>query len=126
MAGLIAAGSVRINPTLAKVTHMDIQEIIREQVSNNPVVLYMKGTPQFPQCGFSATAAEILKRCGVKFVAVNMLESRELVEGMVKFANWPTIPLLFVRGEFIGGCDIMKEMYMAGELQSLLEGAPTV
>ena len=87
---------------------MDIQEVIREQVANNPVVLYMKGTPQFPQCGFSATAAQILKLCGVKFMSVNMLESRELVEGMVKYASWPTIPLLFIRGEFVGGCDIMK------------------
>lgn len=104
---------------------MDIQEQIKQQVTTNPVVLYMKGTPQFPMCGFSATAANILKQCGVKFKAVNMLESRELVEGMVQFANWPTIPLLFIRGEFIGGCDIMKEMFAAGELQQMLAGLET-
>jgi monothiol glutaredoxin len=90
-------------------------------VTANPVVLSMKGTPQFPQCGFSATAAEILKRCGVgSYVAVNVLEDPEIRQGIKDYANWPTIPQLYVNGEFVGGCDIMREMYAAGELQPLL------
>ena len=101
----------------------DVLKEIQETVTQNPVVLYMKGTPQFPQCGFSATAAEILKRCGVKdFVAVNILLDEEIRQGIKEYANWPTIPQLYIKGEFIGGCDIMREMYQAGELQALLEG----
>jgi monothiol glutaredoxin len=103
---------------------MDIQDRIRDQVTQNRVVLYMKGTPQFPQCGFSATAAEILKRCGVAdYLAVNILEDAELRQGIKDFANWPTIPQLYVNGEFVGGCDIMREMYSSGELKSLLDKA---
>jgi monothiol glutaredoxin len=99
----------------------DIQDRIRDQVSQNPVVLYMKGTPQFPQCGFSATAAEILKRCGVaNYASFNILQDEELRQGIKQFSNWPTIPQLYVNGEFIGGCDIMREMYQSGELQQLL------
>lgn len=99
---------------------MDVQDRIREQVTGHRVVLYMKGTPQFPQCGFSATAAEILKRCGVgDYLAVNILEDAELRQGIKDYANWPTIPQLYVGGEFIGGCDIMREMYASGELQAL-------
>ena len=99
---------------------MDVQDRIREQVTQNRVVLYMKGTPQFPQCGFSATAAEILKRCGVAdYLAVNILEDAELRQGIKDYANWPTIPQLYVDGEFVGGCDIMREMYSSGELQAL-------
>ena len=99
---------------------MDIQDKIREQVKGHHVVLYMKGTPQFPQCGFSATAAEILKRCGVAdYLAVNILEDAELRQGIKDYANWPTIPQLYVDGEFVGGCDIMREMYASGELQAL-------
>ncbi|WP_303785911.1 Grx4 family monothiol glutaredoxin [Azovibrio restrictus] len=101
----------------------DVLKEIQETVTQNPVVLYMKGTPQFPQCGFSATAAEILKRCGVKdFVAVNILLDEEIRQGIKEYANWPTIPQLYIKGEFIGGCDIMREMYQTGELQALLEG----
>ena len=104
---------------------MDVQDRIREQVTGHRVVLYMKGTPQFPQCGFSATAAEILKRCGVAdYLAVNILEDAELRQGIKDYANWPTIPQLYVGGEFIGGCDIMREMYASGELQALF-GKPT-
>jgi monothiol glutaredoxin len=100
---------------------MDVQEVIRQQVTNNPVVLYMKGTPQFPQCGFSSNAARILKAAGVdNFLAVNMLQNLDIMEGMKTYANWPTIPLLFVNGEFIGGSDIMTEMFQSGELQALL------
>ena len=100
---------------------MTIEDRIREQVTQNRVVLYMKGTPQFPQCGFSATATEILKRCGVNdYLAVNVLEDAEIRQGIKDYANWPTIPQLYVNGEFVGGCDIIREMYSAGELQPLL------
>ena len=100
---------------------MDIQDKIRGQVKGHHVVLYMKGTPQFPQCGFSATAAEILKRCGVgEYFSVNVLADADVREGIKQYANWPTIPQLYVDGEFVGGCDIMREMYANGELQELL------
>ncbi|HRF11547.1 MAG: Grx4 family monothiol glutaredoxin [Candidatus Accumulibacter phosphatis] len=102
---------------------MDVQQLIKEQVTNNPVVLYMKGTPQFPQCGFSAVTVQILKACGVSgFLSVDVLENAEIRNGIKEYANWPTIPQLYVRGEFIGGCDIMREMYEEGELQKLFEG----
>jgi len=102
---------------------MDVQALIHEQVTGNPVVLYMKGTPQFPQCGFSSRAVQILKACGVnKFFSVNVLENPEIRAGIKDYANWPTIPQLFIKGEFIGGSDIMTEMYQSGELQPLLEG----
>ncbi len=102
---------------------MEIQDIIRQQVTGNPIVLYMKGTPQFPQCGFSATAIQILKHCGVKqLFAVNVLENDEIRQGIKEFANWPTIPQLYVGGEFVGGCDIMRELYESGELQEMLAG----
>ena len=104
---------------------MSIQDKIREQVKGHPVVLYMKGTPQFPQCGFSATAAEILKRCGVKdYFSVNVLADADIRQGIKDYANWPTIPQLYVNGEFVGGCDIMREMYASGELQQMLERKP--
>lgn len=102
---------------------MDVQQLIKEQVTSNPVVLYMKGTPQFPQCGFSAVSVQILKACGVaRFFSVNVLDDPEIRNGIKAFANWPTIPQLYVGGEFIGGCDIMREMYEEGELQKLLQG----
>ena len=92
-------------------------------VNGHDVVLFMKGTPLFPQCGFSSAAAQILRQCGVKkFVGINVLENAEIRQGIKDYANWPTIPQLYVRGEFVGGCDIMKEMYQSGELQKLLEG----
>ena len=101
---------------------MDVQEKIRAQVTQNPVVLYMKGTPQFPQCGFSGVAVQILKACGVNdFVAVNVLADPEIRDGIKVYASWPTIPQLYVNGEFVGGADIMREMYQSGELQTLLE-----
>lgn len=100
---------------------MDIQEVIRQQVTTNPVVLYMKGTPQFPQCGYSGNAARILKEAGAgNFLAVNLLQNPEILEGIKVFANWPTIPLIFINGEFIGGSDIVTEMFQSGELQALL------
>ena len=102
---------------------MSIQDKIREQVKGHPVVLYMKGTPQFPQCGFSAVTVQILKACGVSsYLSVNVLDDPAIRSGIKEFANWPTIPQLYVRGEFVGGCDIMREMYADGELQKLLEG----
>ncbi len=101
---------------------MDVQEKIRNQVTGNPVVLYMKGSPQFPQCGFSSVAAQILKACGVTdYVAVDVLADPEVREGIKAYSNWPTIPQLYIKGEFIGGADIMREMYQNGELQKLLE-----
>ncbi|QNM96841.1 Grx4 family monothiol glutaredoxin [Chitinimonas koreensis] len=102
---------------------MDIQEKIRQTVTENPVVLFMKGTPTFPQCGFSAKAASILKACGVdQYKAVNVLADDEVRQGIKEFANWPTIPQLYVKGEFVGGSDIMSELYQNGELQKMLEG----
>jgi monothiol glutaredoxin len=99
---------------------MDVKDKIREQVTGHPVVLYMKGTPQFPMCGFSATAAEILKRTGVTdYLAVNVLEDEEIRQGIKEYSNWPTIPQLYVNGEFVGGCDILREMYQSGELKDL-------
>ncbi len=102
---------------------MDTQERIRQTVTSNPVVLFMKGTPTFPQCGFSAKAIQILKACGVAAPAtVNVLEDPEVRQGIKEYANWPTIPQLYVNGEFIGGSDIMYEMYQSGELQQVLDG----
>jgi monothiol glutaredoxin len=95
-------------------------EQIHQTVTQNPVVLFMKGTKQFPRCGFSDRAAKILKLCGVDFVDVNVLADEETVPALRDYANWPTIPVLYIRGEFIGGCDIMTEMYQAGELQQKL------
>ena len=103
---------------------MSIQDTIREQVTGHPVVLYMKGSPQFPQCGFSATASQLLKMAGAETVyTVDVLQNPEIREGIKQFANWPTIPQLYVKGEFVGGCDIMKEMFQSGELQKLIAGA---
>jgi len=99
----------------------DVQQGIHDTVTGNPVVLYMKGDARFPQCGFSARAVQILQACGVNdFIAVNVLADEEIRQGVKEYANWPTIPQLYVKGEFVGGCDIMKEMYQAGELQKLL------
>ena len=102
---------------------MDVQDLIKEQVTTNPVVLYMKGTPRAPMCGFSATAVQILQACNLPlFFSVNVLEEPAIRDGIKQFSNWPTIPQLYVRGEFVGGSDIMREMYQSGELKTLLEG----
>jgi monothiol glutaredoxin len=99
----------------------DINDRIKEQVTQNRVVLYMKGTPQFPQCGFSATVAEVLKRCGVTdYASFNVLQDDALRQGIKDYSNWPTVPQLYVNGEFVGGCDIVREMYQSGELQEIL------
>ena len=96
-------------------------DTIQEQVTTHPVVLYMKGSPQFPQCGFSATATQLLKMAGADAVyTVDVLQNPDIREGIKQYANWPTIPQLYVNGEFVGGCDIIKEMYQSGELQKLL------
>jgi monothiol glutaredoxin len=102
---------------------MDTQQVIREQVTDHPVVLYMKGTPQMPQCGFSAMAVQALQACGVRqFFTVNVLAEPEIRQGIKQYANWPTIPQLYVNGEFVGGSDIMREMFESGELRRVLEG----
>jgi monothiol glutaredoxin len=97
---------------------------IRKTVTENPIVLYMKGTPQFPQCGFSGLAAQVLRACGVThFVAVNVLADQEVYENLKYYANWPTFPQLYLKGELIGGSDIMKDLYEKGELQKLIQAA---
>jgi monothiol glutaredoxin len=102
---------------------MSVQDVIKEQVTRNRVVLYMKGTPDFPQCGFSANAVGILRACGAHDIfTVNVLEEPEIRQGIKDYANWPTIPQLYVNGEFIGGSDIMTEMYQSGELRKILQG----
>ncbi len=93
---------------------------IKADVDANDIVLFMKGTPMFPQCGFSAAVVQILSQLGVKFKGVNVLESDELRQGIKAFSNWPTIPQLYVKGEFVGGCDIVREMAESGELEQLL------
>ena len=99
---------------------MDAKDKIRQQVSENRVVLYMKGTPDAPQCGFSAAAVQLLEACGADEVAtVDVLSNPDIRQGIKEFSNWPTIPQLYVDGEFIGGADIMREMYQNGELQKL-------
>ncbi|RJS92421.1 Grx4 family monothiol glutaredoxin [Salinisphaera sp. Q1T1-3] len=99
-------------------------EVIKEEVENNPIVLYMKGTPDFPQCGFSARSAEALKACGVSFKAVNVFDDEEIYRQGVKiYSNWPTIPQLFVDGELVGGSDIVIDLFQSGELKPMLEKA---
>jgi monothiol glutaredoxin len=101
---------------------MDIQDVIKQQLSNHPVVLYMKGSPQFPQCGFSANAVRILAALGVKdFFSVDVLQDPVMRQGIKDYANWPTIPQLYIDGQLIGGSDIMIEMYQSGELKELLK-----
>jgi monothiol glutaredoxin len=94
---------------------------IRDDITSNDVVLYMKGTPVFPQCGFSAAVVQVLTHVGVKFKGIDVLTDPSLRQGIKEFANWPTIPQLYVKGEFVGGCDIIREMYQSGELQELLQ-----
>ena len=99
----------------------DVTENINNEIKTNTVVLYMKGTPAFPMCGFSAATVQVLTKLGVKFSSVNVLDNDKIREGIKKFSNWPTIPQLYVKEEFIGGCDIVKEMYESGELLELLK-----
>ena len=99
----------------------DVQARIADEVKSNDVLLFMKGTPGFPQCGFSAVTVQILSHLGVKFKAVNVLEDPEIREGIKTYSNWPTVPQLYVKGEFVGGCDIIKEMFEQEELVPFLE-----
>lgn len=100
---------------------MDIQEVIKQQVTSHPVVVYMKGTPTAPRCGFSANVVNILNSLGVKDIfSVNILESDDIRKGIIEYANWPTVPQVYINGEFIGGSDITTEMYQSGELKTLL------
>ncbi|MEY4599273.1 MAG: hypothetical protein RLZZ445_2070 [Pseudomonadota bacterium] len=102
---------------------MSALDEIKKQVTSNKVVLYMKGSPDFPQCGFSANAVNILRECGVnQLFTVNVLENPEIRQGIKEYASWPTIPQLYINGEFVGGSDIMTEMYQSGELKKMLQG----
>jgi monothiol glutaredoxin len=98
-----------------------VHDRIRQQVTDNTVVLFMKGTPVFPQCGFSATVVQILSHIGVKFKGIDVLADSSVREGIKEFSSWPTIPQLYVKGEFVGGCDIIREMFETGELQQMFE-----
>ena len=100
---------------------MSIDQFIANEVKSNDVVLFMKGTPQFPMCGFSGQVVQILDYIGVPYKGLNVLENDELRNGIKSYSNWPTIPQLYVKGEFVGGCDIIREMFQAGELQGLLK-----
>ena len=99
---------------------LDIQSKIKELVETNDVVLFMKGTAEFPKCGFSSTVVQILNHLGAKCLGVNILEDQDMRQGIKDYTNWPTLPQLYIKGEFIGGCDIVKEMFQAGELKALL------
>ena len=94
---------------------------IKREVTDNDVVLFMKGTPVFPQCGFSAAVVEVLSRLGVQFKGIDVLSNAEIRQGIKDFSNWPTIPQLYIKGEFVGGCDIVREMYQSGELETLFK-----
>ncbi|WP_455366670.1 Grx4 family monothiol glutaredoxin [Kaarinaea lacus] len=104
---------------------MDVLERIHQQVTENPVVLYMKGTPSIPQCGFSSRAAEALKACGQEFTYVNVLADPEIFENLPRYADWPTFPQLYINGELVGGCDITLELYQHGELKKMVSDAVT-
>jgi len=100
---------------------MDILKVIDEQVKSNPIILYMKGTPQLPQCGFSSRTAQALKACDADFAFVNVLANPDIFENLPRYANWPTFPQVYVNGELIGGCDITLELYERGELQKMVD-----
>jgi monothiol glutaredoxin len=102
---------------------MDVMERIRQQVEGNPIILYMKGSPEAPQCGFSHRAVQALRGCGAKFQHVDILQDPEIRQNLPRYANWPTFPQLYIKGELIGGCDIMMELYQSGELKKLVDEA---
>lgn len=110
-----------IKKSRTNMTQQSILDKIRNEVTTNDVVLYMKGNQHAPQCGFSSTASQILRHLGVSFKDINVLADPEIREGIKEFSDWPTIPQLYIKGEFIGGCDIMREMYESGELQTILK-----
>ena len=102
---------------------MNVQDRIHQQLSGDKIVLYMKGTPQFPQCGFSAKAAQLLGACGAKYTSYDILMDPEIRQGLKEYSNWPTFPQLYLNGELVGGCDIMTELFQKGELQKLIAKA---
>ena len=102
---------------------MDIKDKIQQQLGGASIVLYMKGSPQMPQCGFSAKATQMLNACGARFDSYDVLSDPELRQGLKEFSNWPTFPQLYIKGELVGGCDIMIELFQQGELQKLVEAA---
>lgn len=102
---------------------MDVMERIKQQVEANPIVIFMKGTPDMPQCGFSSRASQALAACGVPFAHVNVLADPEIFQNLPRYANWPTFPQVYVNGELIGGCDITLEMFQKGDLQKLTQAA---
>lgn len=102
----------------------DILQSIQEQVENNPILIYMKGSPEQPQCGFSSQSSQMLMACGKPFAYIDILSNPEIRSNLPKFSDWPTFPQLFVQGELVGGCDIITEMYKSGELQTLLDEVP--
>src|ERR1700719_1789865 len=114
------SAAARSAPPTGK-TAMAIEQFIANEVKSNDVVLFMKGTPQFPMCGFSGQVVQILDYLGVPYKGLNVLENDELRQGVKEFSSWPTIPQLYVKGEFVGGCDIVREMFQAGELAGLLK-----
>ena len=100
---------------------MSIQEQLKEAIESNEIILFMKGTPDFPQCGFSGRTAQILQACDVRYASVDVLADNSVREGIKEYSNWPTVPQLYVRGEFIGGCDIVSQLFESGELQGILK-----
>ncbi len=102
---------------------MDVMDRIKQQVESAPIVLYMKGTPQFPQCGFSSHVVQALGTCGAEFLDVNVLADPEIRQNLPRYANWPTFPQLYIDGELVGGCDIVMELYQRGELKTMVEAA---
>jgi len=105
---------------------MNVNERIKDQLENNPVILYMKGTPDFPQCGFSGQTVQVLQACRAKFAYVNILEDPELREALKEYSQWPTYPQLYINGELVGGCDIIMDLYNRGDLGQMLAGANAV
>jgi len=101
---------------------MDVMERIKQQVEGHPIVLYMKGTPQFPLCGFSSHSVQALQTCGAELFTVNILEDQEIRANLPRYSDWPTFPQLFINGELVGGCDIIIELYQRGELQQMVQG----
>ena len=99
----------------------NVQDLIRDQVQNNKIVLYMKGNPRMPQCGFSAKAVQLLQQCGAEFETVDVLSNPQIREGVKQFSSWPTVPQLYINGEFVGGSDIMTDLFRQGELQKLVD-----
>ncbi len=102
---------------------MDIIERIKDQLGSHPVVLYMKGSPDFPQCGFSSQVVQVLKACNTQFMYINIFEDQEVREALKEYSNWPTYPQLYIKGELVGGCDIILDLYNKGELEGMLEKA---